>query len=270
MLKQRILTAVVLIPLVLLAIYYLPQHFFEIFLGIIMLGCAWEWTKLMQVTNTLERISYICLVAVICYAITWIAMGYFLYIVMAAIVGAIVMVHSYQAKQSPARISDLYWYFIGTLLFVACWYSINIIRFKVGGSNQLLMLLLLVWATDSAAYFSGKYFGKTPLAAAISPAKSWEGIKGAALAVLLLTVVEGAIIRSNFSVFLVIVLINAATFVASIYGDLFESMMKRIANCKDSGSLLPGHGGLLDRLDSLFFAAPCYATGLLLMTFYAH
>jgi phosphatidate cytidylyltransferase len=270
MLKQRILTAIILIPMVLLAIYYLPQHLFEALLCAIMLGCAWEWTNLMPITNTLERIIFLCLIALICYAITWVAMGYFLYTVMFGVVLAIVTVHYYQLKQTPTKLSEFYWYLIGTLLFVSCWYSINIIRFKVGGSNALLVLLLLVWVTDSAAYFSGKYFGKDKLATAISPNKSWQGVKGAALAVLVLTIIEGVIVRTNFPAFLFMVIMNITTFIVAIYGDLFESMMKRIANCKDSGSLLPGHGGLLDRLDSLFFAAPCYATGLLLLNFYAH
>jgi len=272
MLKKRIVTAAILIPLVLLAIFYLQpyQHVFETLVGVIILGCAWEWTNLMKVTSFIERVSYLLLIALLCYAITWVAMGYFLYTILALILSAIGMIHNYQSKQSPTRIPDFYWYLIGSLLFISCWYSINIIYFKVGGKYQLLMLLLLVWTTDSAAYFSGKYFGKTPLINHVSPAKTWEGVKGAALAVLMLTIIEGVVIRTNFSMFLFTVLINAATFVATIYGDLFESMLKRIANCKESGALLPGHGGLLDRLDGLFFAAPCYATGLLLMTFYTH
>lgn len=272
MLKKRILTAAILIPLILLAIFCLQpyQHIFEALVGVIMLGCAWEWTSLMKISNPIERVSYLLLIALLCYAITWVAMGYFLYVIVACIIGAIAMIHNYQRKLSPARIPDLYWYLMGTILFISCWYSINIIYFKIGGKYQLLMLLLLVWTTDSAAYFSGKYFGKTLLISNISPAKSWEGVKGAAFAVLILTIIEGVIMRTNFPTFLFTSLINATTFIVTIYGDLFESMLKRIANCKDSGSLLPGHGGLLDRLDGLFFAAPCYATGLLLMTFYTH
>ena len=195
-------------------------------------------------------------------------MGYFLYAVMLGMLALIIVIHRYQTAQAAFKFSEFWWYLIGVVMLVACWYSINIIRFKVGGSSHLLILLLIIWVTDTTAYFVGKKFGKDKLASVVSPSKTWQGVKGAALAVLVLTIIQGVFYRTNFPVFLATVLVNMATFVVAIYGDLFESMMKRMADCKDSGGLLPGHGGLLDRLYSLFFAAPCYATGLLLMTFY--
>jgi phosphatidate cytidylyltransferase len=187
---------------------------------------------------------------------------------MLGILALILFVHRYQTTQVPFKLSEFWWYFIGIVMFVASWYSINIIRFKVGGSSHLLILLLIIWFTDTTAYFVGKKFGKDKLASVVSPNKSWQGVKGAALAILVFTIMQGVFYRTNFPIFLATVLVNMATFVFAIYGDLFESMVKRMADCKDSGGLLPGHGGLLDRLDSLFFAAPCYATGLLLMKLY--
>ncbi len=265
MLIPRIITAVVLIPLALLAIYYLPPLGFESVLGAIMLGCAWEWTTLMKMQTLFERIVYLVIIGLLFLAVVWLPMGYYLYAAVIGLVGLSFLLHHYQNQQGQFKLKGMWWYIIGIALFVTCWYSINIIRFKAGGANQVLMLLLIVWIADTAAYFTGTYFGKTKLAPLVSPNKSWEGIKGAATAVFILTLIEVVIAKLSFAVFVMVLLTNAATFIASIYGDLFESMMKRIADCKDSGGLLPGHGGLLDRLDSLFFAAPVYATGCLLM-----
>lgn len=268
MLMQRIITAAVLIPLVLLGIFLLPQHMFEITTCLITVACGWEWANLININNQLEKVIFLLLIPSLCYAITWIAMGYFLYFIMLGILVLCFVIHRFESNKIVLALKDFIWYVVGLIMLVAFWYSINIIRFKIGGSTQLLMLLLVVWISDTAAYFFGKKFGRTPLAVKISPNKTWEGIKAAVYSLIFFTIIEGVLLKTAFPVFLAMLLMNFLTMIAGVYGDLFESMIKRLANQKDSGNLLPGHGGILDRLDSLFFAAPCYATCLLLTKFY--
>ncbi|MCD6048402.1 MAG: hypothetical protein K0S08_2049 [Gammaproteobacteria bacterium] len=268
MLLHRFLTALVLIPLALFAIFYLPLLPFQLILGLIMLGCGWEWTRLMKMKTWYEQALYLLLIALLCFAVIFLPMAIYLYVMSLGVIVLCVLVHHYQQRQGQFSLSEAWWYALGLLLFVTCWYSLNIIRFKAADSTHLLMLLLIVWTADIAAYFSGRFFGKNKLAPLVSPKKTWEGFKGAAMAVFVLTIIEAICYRLDFPHFLVTVLLNAVTFIACVYGDLFESMMKRMADCKDSGGLLPGHGGLLDRLDSLFFAAPVYAAGLMIIAIY--
>ena len=138
------------------------------------------------------------------------------------------------------------------------------------GGWVLLYLLTLVWVADSGAYFSGRKFGKHKLAPAISPGKTWEGVIGGILANLLwmlavyqAPVMHNMIIGLNLSLpqFL---LIGLATSLISVVGDLFESILKREAGVKDSGKILPGHGGVLDRIDSIIAASPIFVAGLFL------
>jgi phosphatidate cytidylyltransferase len=128
------------------------------------------------------------------------------------------------------------------------------------GPASILVLLVLIWGADTAAYFAGRTWGRHKLLVNVSPGKSWEGVYGALLAMLLLAVATRTFIPGAMdNLFLVLALV---TTVFSIVGDLNESLYKRQAGVKDSGQLLPGHGGILDRIDSLTAAAPVFYTGL--------
>ncbi|MGB4876542.1 MAG: phosphatidate cytidylyltransferase, partial [Candidatus Competibacter sp.] len=129
------------------------------------------------------------------------------------------------------------------------------------GPRSVVFLLLLVWAADIGAYFAGRRWGRRKLAPAISPGKTWEGALGGGLATLVLALVGAAFLKVGASGF-GFVAVCLITMGFSIAGDLFESMMKRQSGLKDSGSLLPGHGGVLDRVDSLSAAAPVFLLGL--------
>ena len=123
---------------------------------------------------------------------------------------------------------------------------------------------LLVWGADTAAYFAGRRFGKNKLLVSVSPGKSWEGVWGALLASLLLSLVGGFYFEFTASQLLLFMLVGLLTVVFSIVGDLNESYYKRRVGLKDSGKILPGHGGILDRIDSLTAAAPVYYFGLVM------
>ena len=128
-----------------------------------------------------------------------------------------------------------------------------------------LLALVIVWVSDIGAYFSGRSFGKRKLAPQISPGKTWAGAYGAMIAGVLAGVIGGWLLDVRGGQMLALALLSAATVAISIVGDLLESLLKRHAQIKDSGSIFPGHGGLLDRLDSVFAALPVFAAGLWLI-----
>ncbi len=130
------------------------------------------------------------------------------------------------------------------------------------GVYLVLFLLVMIWIADSAAYFSGRRWGKTRLAGRISPGKSWEGVFGALFATSAFSLAAASFKDMQGTEILVFLFICLVTVSASILGDLMESMIKRQSGLKDSGSLLPGHGGVLDRMDSLTAAAPVFLSGL--------
>jgi phosphatidate cytidylyltransferase len=146
------------------------------------------------------------------------------------------------------------------VVLIAPWVAFMGLRSEFG-PGYVLFLFLLVWAADVGAYFAGRRWGQHKLAPAISPGKTWEGVAGASAATLILALLGAALLDESvrWPTFVVVCLITAGF---SIAGDLFESMIKRQCGVKDSGSLLPGHGGVLDRVDSLTAAAPVFLLGL--------
>ena len=129
------------------------------------------------------------------------------------------------------------------------------------GAGYVLFLLFLIWIADSGAYFTGRRWGQRKLALSISPGKTWEGVWGASLAALVFAML-GAVVLEVRMPWPGFVILSMVTVGFSIAGDLFESMLKRQRGLKDSGSLLPGHGGVLDRVDSLTAAVPVFLLGL--------
>lgn len=133
------------------------------------------------------------------------------------------------------------------------------------GPRTVLFLLVLVWVADSGAYLAGRRWGRRKLAPGLSPGKTWEGVLGAGVGALVLGAGWSLFYRYPFGLALAFVTLCVSTVVVSVVGDLFESWMKRGCGVKDSGSIFPGHGGLLDRIDSLTAAAPWFVGGLSLL-----
>jgi phosphatidate cytidylyltransferase len=179
------------------------------------------------------------------------------------LLGAFVLFWVFAALElwrGPIAASRLAFAVQGLLVLVPAWFSFVVLRcYDPGGRWFVLALLLVVWAADASAYFAGRAFGRHRLAPGISPGKSWEGfvagLAGAALA--------GAVAGIWSPVGpAVLAPLAAVAALVSVVGDLVESRLKRAAGAKDSGRLIPGHGGLLDRIDSLTAAAPMFALGL--------
>jgi len=257
MLKLRLLTAIILIPLVLLAIFKLPQPIFVLVAALVILLAAWEWAALLGWVKPLWRLLYV-FIMLLALGVSlifppWISfVTAFLWWTIALIWIAWVE-HTEKLPATPKGLIGL----IGVFVLVPCWQALIVLHLK---PKWLLLLLVMVWVADISAYFGGRWFGKTKLATTVSPNKTWEGVYAAMLMVALVVIgahwlALGPLKPEQVTAWLGL---TFTTTVAAIVGDLFESLMKRQQGLKDSGQLLPGHGGILDRIDSLTAAAPIF------------
>ncbi|MCP5158892.1 MAG: phosphatidate cytidylyltransferase [Gammaproteobacteria bacterium] len=264
MLKQRIVTASILVVLVVWAVLKLPMTGFGLALLAVILSGAWEWARLIGLPTIRDRLLYVSGVLVLILAI-WplldhpALMSGLLVLTVLGWCGALLWLRRYARRPDH---QDQPWSvgIAGLVVLPAPWVAFMGLRGEFGPS-YVLFLFLLVWTADVGAYFAGRRWGRRKLAPAISPGKTWEGVGGAGMATLALALV-GAVLLEVGSRWPVFVMVCLVTVGFSIAGDLFESMLKRQRGVKDSGSLLPGHGGVLDRVDSLTAAAPVFLLGL--------
>lgn len=266
-LRQRALTAFILGPLVLAAVLWLPTPGFALFLAVVTLGAAWEWAPLAGLERRYDRIGYLALIGVLLFCLGLIP-GLRLWVMGAAVVWWIIQaVHLARLRAVPLKagiqVSDLG---SGILVLAAPWAAlVSLHQIDPQGPVLVLFLMTLVWTADSMAYFVGRRFGRTKLAPRVSPGKTREGVYGALVGGVLWGLLYGWARSLGLSGTLVAVLLCGATVLVSVVGDLYESLLKRGRGLKDSSHLLPGHGGLLDRVDSLTAAAPLFVLGLALI-----
>ncbi len=273
MLRTRIVTAIVLVSAFLLALFYLPPIGWLAVSTLIAALAAWEWGALIGFGKSARIVLGLAVVVVAVLAavaspgtvgITQesdsaaIALGRWFYYPSAAfwiLVAPIWMKSRWRIRSSVLGV------LVGVVVILPTWLAL--VQIKLSGELVLLAIMATVWLADIAAYFSGRKFGRHKLAPAISPGKTWEGAIGGVLAV----VVYGFLFMSAFPKglagsppLLFVLLVAFAAF--SIVGDLFESLLKRQAGLKDSSGVLPGHGGVLDRIDSLTSTLPIAAIAL--------
>lgn len=263
MLKLRILTALILIPLVIIGIFYTSQFYFKLITAAIMLLAAWEWARLSAYNNLLLRFLYVVMQAAILFFIlpylnnNWILQYGLVFWLLLSIYLIWARSKPKLPMVIPAISASLGWLIIGL-----CWVSLQRLQLT---PVYLLFMLLIVWLSDTAAYVSGRLWGQHLLAPTLSPKKTWEGF----IIGLLFTFLSAMCIQYFFQALKLTLsqlwLLVLLTSLAAVAGDLFESQLKRLRNLKDSGQLLPGHGGVLDRLDSLLAAAPVFTGSLLLL-----
>lgn len=271
MLKQRIITALILAPIVICGLFLLDPIPFSFFVAFVTMLGAWEWANLSGYEAPASRVGYAVGVGVLLYFCSAVQADYILFAAVAWWVIAFILILSYPSRvelwqAGPVRL------LIGLLVLVPFWKALVFVRSSgvtlVSELNVLwviLYMLLLVWTADVGAYFAGKAWGKSKLAPDVSPGKSWAGAWGGVACVALLAALSGWYLELSF--FNVIALIVASTFTAgvSIVGDLAESMFKRHRGIKDSSNLLPGHGGVMDRIDSLTAAVPVLTSVFILL-----
>lgn len=270
MLRQRIITALILIPITLAILFYLPPMPFAMLMSFVTLGAAWEWTNLMGLKKVSRRWLYLALVAAI-FIVALFKLPVLLLFVSTFIwwLFATILIILYPRGSKWWSSSVLIRGLMGLFVLIPCWAAIIYIRIQQNdGIYALLFLFVLIWGADSAAYFVGKKWGKHKLAPHVSPGKSVEGMCGAIIFSLLIAVAVFWLCKIPLRIWPWGVALALVTVLFSIMGDLFESMLKREAGLKDSGGLLPGHGGLLDRIDSLTAAAPVFVLGALVLGTY--
>jgi len=263
MLYQRILTAIPLAAFVIWIIFFQPTSVFFYFALFIVLISGYEWAKLSGVQNTLLRVVFTLFVT----AITWAIHQYLSNVTDWAIYVSVMWWFSityYLKMATPKSASSdlkLEKLFIALLVLPAAALAMEKIHSIHQGADWLFYALSLVWVADIGAYFSGKKFGKNKLAPHISPGKTKEGLYGAVIATSIYTLLASYYfeIASEYAVLLV--MLSVIVTLVSVSGDLYFSFLKREAGLKDSGNILPGHGGMLDRVDSVLAAMPVFLVG---------
>ena len=259
MLKQRILTAIVALAILTLVVFALPPVVARIAIAAVFVIGAWEWGGFLYRTGRLGQLVYVTFVAALM-AATWVNAGDPVWLDTLLRVGlAWWMLALVWLLFFPTPIPVSINWICGALVLVPAWAAMDHLYTQYP-SKLLFFYLFIVWATDIGAYFVGKRFGRVKLAPAISPGKTWEGVLGGLAAVALLVTAASSIIGWELTVLIPFCL---AVAMLSIIGDLTVSMFKRTAGVKDSGSLFPGHGGVLDRIDSVTAASPLYVYCLL-------
>lgn len=265
MLKQRVLAAAVLIPAFLLALFYASPGLWMVLIGAVTVLAAWEWARIAAFA----------------------AMGRVLYVLIAAacLLGLVFLVHDDLSAPPLWSGALLFWLvvvplwlgrhwlvrqrvllaLVGLVVLLPTWQAM--VSLREHGIWLLLFLMVLVWVADIAAYFCGRRWGKHKLAPRISPGKTWEGAAGALAGGALYALSWQAWAPAEYANFfglssMGLALVTVFLVAISIVGDLFESHMKRCAGLKDSGHLIPGHGGVLDRIDSQTSVLPVACAAL--------
>lgn len=270
MLKQRLITAIILIPLFVLCILKLSPKGFGLLTWFFVILGAWEWSSLMQIQGMFKRAIYPFLISFCAALSLYLTTDLVLCIALIGWVIAFILVLAYPRLNSLWGSSLIVRSIMGLVVLIPTFRALNFIRdTEIFGHNHgryvLLFLFVLIWGADSGAYFAGKKFGKNKLAERVSPGKTWEGLSGALLTTIILAPGLYYLFPTPRPAMWALIVLSVITTLFSVLGDLFESMLKRNAGLKDSGYLIPGHGGLLDRIDSLTAAAPVFALGCLLV-----
>jgi phosphatidate cytidylyltransferase len=266
MLKERIATAIVLLGVFLSALFLLPTRQFSLIIAVIVAVGAFEWAALAKAVRRTRYIFAAACVAIFA-AVVWGVQAVdpsrreVAAIYAAAGLFWVCVVPLWLARgKKPLSLGVML--VVGLIVVVPA--GLSVVSLHSIGPQVLLVVLALVWIADIAAYFSGRAFGRHKLAPEISPGKTWEGAAGALLATLIYAIICAMVLPQLSTIvkggrWVLCLAVAALLCAISIIGDLFESLIKRRANVKDSGTLLPGHGGVLDRIDSITATVPMAA-----------
>ncbi len=267
MLLQRVITALLLLPFLIGAVWFAPTFLLYVIFGAVALAAAWEWSGLMGQVGTARKL-YVVMTA-FGLAVTWLLREWWPGIMAISAlwwICATWLLFGFPENfknQLPARSLMVP---LGQVLLLPTILAAAMLHAMPDGALRLLYVLGLVFASDTGAYLAGRNFGKNKLAPRVSPGKTREGAIGGLLLCAAWTLTAGILAFRPEGIVEVVklLLLSQVVVVFSIVGDLTESMFKRLAGLKDSGQLLPGHGGALDRVDSLLAALPLMALGLYL------
>lgn len=262
MLKERVLTALVLVLVLLGVMLGLPPIATVWLLTVLVLVGAWEWAGFIGTGSLRLRVGFTVVVAAALVGCL-LAYGTWPSFVRIAMLVAVAwwFVAFVWICLAPARVSPFTAAAAGMLSLVPCWLALVYVTLTTQSTRWVLFTLALVWAADTGAFFAGRWLGRVPLAPRVSPKKTWEGVLGGVITGGLVAWIAGTWL---FDVDVLPFIITCVAVAAlSVVGDLTESLLKRAAGLKDSGSMFPGHGGMLDRIDSVTAAAPALVFALL-------
>jgi phosphatidate cytidylyltransferase len=261
MLKQRVITALLLVIVVLAAVLLLSANLFAVTALVVFLTLGgWEWSRLIGLKENKQAFAVITLIVL---GLLSYLLGMAWYVIAFGVVWWVMILGLLTLYR---RNSDFYssrsWLLSlsGVLVLIPAWLAIT--ELQAHDPRLVIYLIFLVAATDTGAYFVGKAIGKNKLAPHLSPGKTLEGAKGGLAAALFWAVLGAWYFEFQGSAWFYFILLSIVSAAVSIAGDLFESLIKREGGYKDSGSLLPGHGGILDRIDGLLAALPVFVLGL--------
>lgn len=268
--KQRTITSLLLVPIAVAAVLLLPTPYLAAFIALISLLGLWEWARLAGIDNATPRSLYVAANLALMAALAW--GGWPVLFRVVAFIGAgwwllaLIWLARPDFGREARRWTRSLKLAAGTICILPAWCAMVLLHFGTPhadphGPRWALFALVLVWATDSGAYFIGRRFGKRKLIPAISPGKTWAGLWGGVAGGVAITLAASSLLGVGSVQLPLLAALGLLGVIASVVGDLFESLMKRHAGMKDSGTLIPGHGGMLDRLDSVLAALPVIAIG---------
>lgn len=262
----RMITAFVLIPFVLVGLFLTSVPTFALISGVIWTLAALEWAQLSEFRSVVKQILYVVVFAVGLLGLYWLPAPYSHYFCLASMgLWAVLLFWTLTFKGTfPTLLRHTgSRAIIGLAVLWSSWLGLNLIRAHDQGILWIFCVLLIVWASDTAAYFVGKAWGKRLFSPIISPKKTWAGFWGGFMGAFIVAMGCFALMGIPQTQWIYFVPMSVVLILLAIYGDLFESLVKRVANKKDSGNILPGHGGILDRIDSLLPTMPFFAAFLI-------
>ncbi len=265
-LKQRVLSALILAPLVLASVLLLPTLWFALVLGLFLLLAAEEWARFVGFVHVGGYLGFIAMIAALLgglgllmhagvslLPLLYLAVAGWLWVLFGLVrTREVSVVEGFRPSTALA----------GLWVLPMAWLGMVWLHQAERGPYLLIVLLLLIWSADIGAYFAGRRWGKRKLAPCISPGKTWAGVYGAFAGAAVWALLAGGLLGFSWMSLPFFLLLCLLVVAASIVGDLYESKLKRQCGVKDSGILLPGHGGVMDRIDSLTAAAPLFAAGM--------
>jgi phosphatidate cytidylyltransferase len=273
--RTRIIAALVMLPVAVCSVLFLPSNMLAAAIGALMMVGLWEWSLLAGLSSRVARAAYLAANALLLAALAWCAGPELAPIKVVALLGVAwwllvplwLLRFDFAREEKPWTIALKL--FAGSAGVIPAWAAIYWLHHGGAGlghaSSQgplwTMFVLLMVWAADTGAYFAGSRWGRRKLAPRISPGKSWEGLFGGIALALLLATAAVPVLRLHWWQLPQLLVLVLVTVLVSVAGDLFESLVKRHAGAKDSSDLIPGHGGVLDRIDSLLAALPVFVLG---------
>jgi len=266
-LRQRTLTALLVVPLPVIAVLLLPTPYLALCLGLALIPAAWEWSAMTGIVARAGRPAYVATV-IFCLLMLWQPplRQWYMHMIAAVVVFwcavafLLFRLRTIERKSGPDPMMAT----AGLVVLIGPWLAIvHLHACSSTGPYQVLFLLVLIWVADTLAYFTGRRWGHEKLAPLLSPSKTRAGVYGALVGAGLCGILLGWSLGLPPGYMVLLIALCVLVALVSMIGDLFESLIKRSRDLKDSGHLFPGHGGALDRIDSLTAAAPLFTLGIL-------